>query len=68
MGRRWTDQDVEELRRLLQHYPVPRVAELTDRTVGGVTFKAHQLRLPLKSRRQESADPGPAGFDWYVQL
>jgi hypothetical protein len=52
----------------LQQYPVPKVAELTDRTVGGVTFKAHQLKLPLKSRRQESADPRPPGFDWFVQL
>jgi hypothetical protein len=69
MGRRWTDQDIEELRRMLQQYPVPKVAEMTDRTVGGVTFKAHQLKLSLRSRREETADlgsfdPGPAGFDW----
>ena len=69
MGRRWTDQDIEQLRRLLQQYPLPTIAELTDRTVGGVTFKAHQLKLSPKSRREitsemGSFDPGPAGFDW----
>jgi hypothetical protein len=69
MGRRWTDRDIEELTRMLQQYPVPEVAELINRTVGGVTFKAHQLKLSLKSRRQgaanpDSPDPGPDGFDW----
>jgi hypothetical protein len=68
MGRRWTDEDIEELKRLLQQYPLPTIAELTDRTVGGVTFKAHQLKLSPKSRREVSSDlgsfdPGRGGFE-----
>ena len=51
MGRRWTEQDVDELRHLAQRYSAPRIAELTDRTVGGVVFKAYQLKLPLRSSR-----------------
>ena len=62
MGRRWTEQDIDELRHLAQRYSAPKIAELTDRTVGGVTFKAYQLKLPLRSSRQEmkpavGADP-----------
>lgn len=64
MGRRWTDRDIDELKRLAQRYAAPRIAELTDRTVGGVVFKAYQLKLSLRSSRQESADdPAAAGFD-----
>jgi hypothetical protein len=56
MGRRWTEQDIDELRRLSQRYSAPRIAELTDCTVGGVVFKAYQLKLPLRSSRHQ-ADP-----------
>ncbi|UPJ53256.1 hypothetical protein IVB30_19230 [Bradyrhizobium sp. 200] len=61
MGRRWTEQDIDELRRLAQRYSAPRIAELTDRTVGGVVFKAYQLKLPLRPSRHEN-EPG-AGTD-----
>jgi hypothetical protein len=61
MGRRWTEQDVNELRLLAQRYSAPRIAELTDRTVGGVAFKAYQLKLPLRSSRQED------GPDAYIE-
>jgi hypothetical protein len=69
MGRRWTDQDVQQLKSMVQRYPAPKIAELTDRTVGGVTFKAHQLGLSLRTSREGatnpgSPEPGPAGFDW----
>lgn len=69
MGRRWTDRDIDELKLMAKRYPAPTIAELTNRTVGGVTFKAHQLKLSLKSRREATAevgsfDPGPADFDW----
>jgi hypothetical protein len=62
MGRRWTEQDVSQLRQLAQRYSAPRIAELTDRTAGGVAFKAYQLKLPLRSsrrgiERQHAADP-----------
>jgi hypothetical protein len=39
MGRRWTEQDINELKHLAQRYSAPRIAELTNRTVGGVVFK-----------------------------
>jgi len=69
MGRRWTDEDIHELRRMAQRYPAPKIAELTNRSVGGVTFKAHQLQISVRPRGQESdqissANPGAAGFDW----
>lgn len=62
MGRRWTEQDINELRRLSQRCSAPRIAELTDRTVGGVVFKAYRLKLPLRSSRDQNdllagADP-----------
>ena len=71
MGRRWTEQDINELKHLAQRYSAPRIAELTNRTVGGVAFKAHQLKLPLRSSRHEigpgiGAEPEAAGADWIM--
>ena len=57
MGRRWTDRDVSELKRLAQDHPAPRIAELVDRTVGGVVFKAHTLKLSLRPRGPSSDPP-----------
>ena len=69
MGRRWTDEDVEALKRMAKRYPLPEIAEKMDRTVGGVAFKAHMLKLSLRPSRDGRAEPqygdqGPAGFDW----
>jgi hypothetical protein len=65
MGKRWTSQDVDLLRSLAERYPAPEIAQRMDRTVGGVVFKAYQLKVPLRSRRGITcADPGPAGFDF----
>ena len=66
MGKRWTSQDVAALKNMAQKYPAHVIAEKLDRTVGGVVFKAQQLRVPLKSRQTSEAigDPRPAGFDW----
>jgi hypothetical protein len=50
MGRRWTDEDVLNLKRLAQKQPAPKIAEILDRPVGGVVFKAYTLKLPLKPR------------------
>ena len=36
MGRRWTDQDIEYLKRMAQCYSAPKIAELTNRTAGGL--------------------------------
>jgi hypothetical protein len=52
MGRRWTDQDIEQLKRMAQRYPAAKIAELTDRSMGAVAFKAHKLKLSLRSRRE----------------
>lgn len=62
MGRRWTDKDVDDLKRLAEHYTAQYFAEMLDRSVSGVAFKAHQLRVSLRSR--SGLDPGPAGFIW----
>jgi hypothetical protein len=50
MGRRWTDQEVLELKLLAQHHPARRIAELIDRTIGAVFFKAHTLKVALRTR------------------
>ena len=63
MAKRWSAEDIDELRNLAQKYSVQAIAERMDRTVGGVAFKAHQLGVPLKSRGQ-AADPSYLDFDW----
>jgi hypothetical protein len=69
MGKRWTDQDIDNLKRMAKRYSAPKIAEMIDRTVGGVTFKANQLKLSLRPSRETEGksglvDAGPAGFDW----
>ena len=59
MARRWSAEDIRNLRALAQTYSVQAIAEKMDRTVGGVAFKAHQLGLPLKARSRE-----PTDFNW----
>jgi hypothetical protein len=64
MGKRWTDEDVDDLKELARKHPVPKIAEMMDRTVGGVLFKAHKLKVSLKTRTHENdrvGDPGAAG-------
>jgi hypothetical protein len=63
MARRWSTDDINELKNLAREYSVQAIAEKMDRSVGGVAFKAHQLGLALKSRAQ-AADPGYMDFDW----
>ena len=63
MAKRWSADDINELRDLARDYSVQAIAEKMDRSVGGVAFKAHQLGLSLKSRAQAS-DPGYMTFDW----
>jgi len=63
MAKRWSADDIDELKNLARQYSVQAIAEKMDRTVGGVAFKAHQLGVPLKSRSQ-AADPGHLDFDW----
>jgi len=63
MAKRWSAEDIRNLRTLAQEYSVQAIAEKMDRTVGGVAFKAHQLGLPLKAR-SGVADLEPMGFNW----
>jgi hypothetical protein len=63
MAKRWSADDIDELKKLAREYSVQAIAEKMDRSVGGVAFKAHQLGLPLKSRAR-AADPGYMDFDW----
>ena len=50
MAKRWSAEDIRNLKTLAQKHSVQGIAEKMDRTVGGVAFKAHQLGLRLKAR------------------
>ena len=63
MAKRWSAEDVSDLKNLAQKHSVQAIAEKMDRTVGGVAFKAHQLGVPLKARSQAD-DPEFPGGDW----
>jgi hypothetical protein len=68
MGRRWTGKDIADLENLAPQYSAQTIAEKLDRSTGAVVFKAHQLKLSLLTRTQESqhtypADLEGAGFD-----
>ena len=60
--KRWSAEDIRDLKTLAQRYSVQAIAEKMDRSVGGVAFKAYQLGLPLKARSQ-ATDPEPADFN-----
>jgi hypothetical protein len=68
MGRRWTEEDIANLMILAQQYPLPILAQKIDRTVGGVVFKAHKLKLSLRHRDRKmeqekfTPEPEPCGF------
>ena len=62
MAKRWSAEDIRDLKTLAQRYSVQAIAEKMDRSVGGVSFKAHQLGLPLKERSR-ATDPEPADFN-----
>lgn len=55
MGRRWTDKDIRELKKLAQRYSIPQIAEIMNRTVAGIVYKAHILQIALRSRNQVTA-------------
>ena len=63
MAKRWSDEDIRNLKTLAQKHSVQGIAEKMDRTVGGVAFKAHQLGLRLKARSGVT-DPEPMDFSW----
>ena len=63
MAKRWSAEDIRDLKTLAREYSVQAIAEKMDRTVGGVAFKAHQLGLLLRARSRVT-DPEPARFNW----
>ena len=63
MAKRWSAEDIRDLRTLAQKHSMQAIAEKIDRTVGGVAFKAHQLGLRLKARSGVT-DPEPMDFNW----
>ena len=63
MAKRWSAEDIRDLRTLAQKHSMQAIAEKMDRTVGGVAFKAHQLGLRLKARSGVT-DPEPMDFNW----
>jgi hypothetical protein len=63
MAKRWSAEDIRDLKTLAQEYSVQAIAEKIDRTVGGVAFKAQQLGLPLKARSQATVREF-ADLDW----
>ena len=63
MAKRWSVEDIRDLKTLAQKHSVQTIAEKMDRTVGGVAFKAHRLGLRLKARSGVT-DPEPMDFNW----
>ena len=55
MAKRWSAEDIRDLKTFAQKHSVQAIAEKMDRTVGGVAFKAHQLGLRLKATGQRVA-------------
>ena len=61
MGRRWTAEDIAHLKKLAQQHPLPLIAEKMVRSVGAVVFKAHKLKVPLRTCRQNELRFSAAG-------
>ncbi|KRQ93304.1 hypothetical protein CQ12_22475 [Bradyrhizobium jicamae] len=60
MAKRWSAEDIRDLRALAQEYSAQAIAEKMDRSVGGGAFKAHQLGLYLKPRSRLADIDGPS--------
>jgi bifunctional pyridoxal-dependent enzyme with beta-cystathionase and maltose regulon repressor activities len=56
MGRRWTAEDIANIKNLAQQHPLPLIAEKMDRSVGAVVFKAHKLKVPLRNAQRKRAE------------
>jgi len=63
MAKRWSAEDIRDLRTVAQKHSMQAIAEKMDRTVGGVAFKAHRLGLRLQARSGVT-DPEPMDFNW----
>jgi hypothetical protein len=56
VANRWTPAEIAQLKNLAARHSAAEIAEKLDRTVGGVTFKAHQINLTLLSRTAQQPD------------
>jgi hypothetical protein len=66
--RRWTDEDLTNLRSMAGKYSTDQIARRLDRGRPAVTLKAHELGVSLRVARsgrplETGVDPGPAGMD-----
>ena len=51
MAKRWTEDDIFRLKNMAAHCAVPFIAEEVDRSVGGILFKAHKLKIGFLAGR-----------------
>ena len=63
MAKRWSAEDIRDLKTLAPKHSIQAIAEKMDRTVGGVAFKAHQLGLPVRARSR-ATEPESTDFNW----
>ncbi|RZN27708.1 hypothetical protein CWO90_24330 [Bradyrhizobium sp. Leo121] len=67
MGRRWSDLDVDDLKRMARRdYPAQSIARMLHRSPSGVIAKAHELKISLQSHHRllprGFKRPRPRGF------
>jgi hypothetical protein len=48
VGRPWTDEDIDQLRRLAKTMPTAQIANELGRGKAGTIMKAHELRISLR--------------------
>jgi hypothetical protein len=55
-GNRWTPAEIAQLKDLAAQHSASEIAEKLDPTVGGVTFKTHQINLTLLLRTNRTGN------------
>jgi hypothetical protein len=64
--RRWSNEDVAQLKSMAQKYPTAAIAAQLGRSTSATIVKAHELKLSLRVRAEKPAtknDPGPSGIE-----
>jgi hypothetical protein len=67
MGRRWSDLDINDLKRMARcDYPPRSIAQMLHRSPSGVIAKAYELKISLQSDHRQlprgHRRPRPRGF------
>jgi hypothetical protein len=57
--RRWTDEDLTNLKNMAGKYPTAQIARMLGRGQPAVTVKAHELGVSLKMDRLRPLETGP---------